>query len=317
MTVQYRPASALCTAALTLFAVIGTSSTAMAGVCVVINEARDTLNAQDRRAARITLENTLETHGIKPIGEPCETTYTLAHTKLGEEITIRMSVGEDIRNMRARGIEDLPSAYDQMVASIKNGTPLADNIGRRNVTNKQTNRKKQELESQLYLALGGVFSELNEEAAPLFRMGYRFETDSAGFGISTSLSPFPKTGGGGFGVDFEGLYFFDGQAGSSLYVGSALGYQGYSYGEPAFNTIDSEVSDTSEWAGAGFAFRPMVGWEFFRATSGRLFIQAEANLPTYMLERGNEESWNASFMVTIGGGFDVDPSIFVLAALID
>jgi hypothetical protein len=221
----------------------------------------------------------------------------LSHTKLGEEVTVRMSVGDEIRNLRARGIEDLPSAYDQMVASIKNGTPLADNIGRQNVLNKQTDRNKQELESLLYLALGGVFSELNEEAAPQFRFGYRFETDSAAFGISGSLAPFPTTGGGGAGFDFEGLYFFDGQGASSIYVGSALGYQGYAYGEPAFTDLDSTVgNDDTMWSGAGFAVRPMVGWEFFRATKGRLFVQAEANLPTYMMERGSEEKWNPSFM---------------------
>lgn len=300
-----------------LTAALLTSTSALAGICVTINKDRDTLSPEDQRAARITLENTLENQGIKPIGEPCETTYTLSHTKLGEEVTIRLAVGEETRTLRARGLEDLPSAYEQMVASIKNGTPLADNIGRQNVTNKQTNRNKQELESQLYIALGGVMSELNQEAAPLFRFGYRFETDSAGFGLSGSLSPFPKTGGGGAGLDFEGLYFFDGQAGSSLYTGASIGYQGYSYGEPAFDdVVESTVTDTTEWAGAGFAVRPMVGWEFFRATSGRLFIQAEANLPTYMLEQGGQEKWNPSFMFTVGGSFDVDPAVFVFGALV-
>ena len=303
---------------LALVGIVATSSNALAGVCVKINVDRDTLSADDRRAARITLENTLENHGIMPIGEPCESTYVLSHTKLGEEVTVRMSVGSELRTLRARGIEDLPSAYDQMVASIKNGTPLADNIGRRNVLNKQTNRNKQELESVLYLGLGGVFSELNEEAAPMMRMGYRFETDSAGFGIVGSLTPFPTTGGGGAGLDFEGLYFFDGEAASSLYVGGALGYQGYSYGEPSFDDLDSTVNQgDGNWSGAGFAVRPIVGWEFFRATSGRLFVQAEANLPTYHMSRGAEEKWNASFMVTVGGGFDVDPAVFVLGSLLN
>ena len=144
MNVRYLPLPTLLAAMLTLLGVLAASSPALAGTCVTIHEDRDTLTAQDRRAARITLENTLENHGIKPIGEPCETTYVLSHTKLGEEVTVRMSVGDETRTLRARGIEDLPSAYDQMVASIKNGTPLADNIGRKNVLNKQTNRNKQE-----------------------------------------------------------------------------------------------------------------------------------------------------------------------------
>ena len=318
MTVQNKFRAIPVVTALAVVATLALSAPVHAGVCVTINVDRDTLSPEDQRAARITLENTLESHGIMPIGEPCDTTYVLSHTKLGEEVTIRMAVGDALRTLRARGIEDLPSAYDQMVASIKNGTPLADNIGRRNVLNKQTNRNKQELESMLYLALGGVFSELNEEAAPMLRFGYRFETDSGGFGINGHLTPFPTTGGGGTGVDFEGLYFLDGEAGSSLYLGGALGYQGYSYGDPVFDAVDSTVGENgSTWSGAGFAARPIIGWEFFRATAGRLFIQAEANLPMYQMERGGEEKWNPSLMVTIGGGFDVDPAVFVLGALLN
>ena len=53
--------------ALAVVATLALSAPVHAGV-VTINVDRDTLSPEDQRAARITLENTLESHGIMPIG---------------------------------------------------------------------------------------------------------------------------------------------------------------------------------------------------------------------------------------------------------
>ena len=99
-----------------------------------------------------------------------------------------------------------------------------------------------------------------------------------------------------------GVYFLDPIANSSSFIGGSIG----------LSTIRCVKGDTL-YSGGGLHARVVAGYEFFRASTMRLIVQADATLPFYDLE-SDEEDVNGNpiendtmyapvFGLSVGGGF--------------
>ena len=73
---------------LALLLLVTLAHSAAAGVCVTLDEQRDTLSPEDRRAAMITFGQALAKAGAQVTVGDCTTTYSLYNVKLGDAITV-------------------------------------------------------------------------------------------------------------------------------------------------------------------------------------------------------------------------------------
>jgi hypothetical protein len=286
--------------ALLAFAVASTlsASRAAADACVQIDADRDTLSDQERNASRSLLIQALEQNGEKVSRKNgCTATYTAYAVKLGNSITATVVGPQGTRTMTVRAVEDLPNVYDQIVRSLQSGQPLSTSgtaMSRDNVTANQAAPRRAEADSLYYVKLGyGSTIGGGAASGPAFGGGYRYELDQLGIDISffnmqvsttetvdsygSSISEVSLTGSW---AKLMGLWFMDPKANSSLYFGSG---------------IQGELS---------------AGYELLRASSIRIFAQADLTLPFYKTTLDYTTSTSAAdsrytptVMVTLGMGY--------------
>jgi hypothetical protein len=262
-------------------------------VCVTVDEAHDTFSPQDRTAAVLLLAKQFELAGRTVVPEGCSTAYTVSHVRLGNTIMVTLAGPDGHREGTALGLDDLPALYSQMVRSIVTGRPMTgfNVIDRTNVTASQASPKRVQSNSFGYarLGYGAVFGD-HTYAGPAFGFGYRAELDSFGIDVSffnfqtkasssnsssysnyngyTYATASPSTGSfAGSLLRLEGLHFISPTANTTAYVGGGLSYGGTTFG--------------SYWHGSGLQGELTVGYELPRASTLRVFVQAEAVLPFY------------------------------------
>ena len=158
---------------------------ASASPCIEVDQTKDTLTAQEQKAAINTFEAVLSSQGVSL--DDC-VPFVLAHSRLGDVITVQVSRGGDIRTLRAETLSDLPAAYDQIVISFMSGEPLTKSVRRNNVLQAQSKREKEAVDSLFFLGFSGTGSSLSEEVMPGFHLLTRFETDAHAFGFGLDLS---------------------------------------------------------------------------------------------------------------------------------
>lgn len=296
-------------ALLTLTLLMGLAAPAGAQVCVVVETDKDNLSLPDRAAAQAVLEDFLASQGLAVGPSPCDQPYRVHHLRLGESITVVMRAGDQIRQKRVSRLAEVPAAYDQMVRSLRSGVPIdtaSAAVTRGNVTDDQQAPKRVEADAMWHLALGpGTI--LGGEAAvhPRFALGYRYELDSVG--IDASMGFLLPTDEGdqesdGFTaslIRLMGIYFLSPTTNSTLYLGG-----GMSWGTST--VIDA---DQREFTDSGIQVELAVGYEFLRASTIRMFVQAEATLPMYSTQRtdapfggavSDETRYTPSFALVFG-----------------
>ena len=276
----------LMTAALSLGLVVGP---ARADVCVTIDEARDTLSAQDRAAALLLLARQFELAGEKVVPPGCTTPYVVSHVLLGSTVTITLSGPKGQRDATARGLDDVPAVYSQMVRSLLRGQPMDGPgiVDRTNVSSTQAAAPNRvHSDSLLYarLGYGGVFGDRTYTGPSVGMLGYRRERDSFGIDVSFfnfqykssdrsyAYAPGGSSGSTGSWLKLEFLHFMSPRASSSPYIGSGL----------SWNTANLDNGSRS-WSGSGLQGELTAGYEMGRASSIRVFFQADAGLPFYKL----------------------------------
>jgi hypothetical protein len=269
-----------------------------AQVCVRIDELQDTLTQNDRRAAVLLLNRQFALAGEQVVAD-CSTPYQLAHIKLGDSITVTLSGPKGERQGTALGLDDLPALYNQMVRSLLTGRPLTGLavVDRTNVTAAQATAQRVHSDSFTYarLGYGGIFAG-HTYGTPSFGFGYRAELDkvaldvsflnlqvgqSEGYGSSASA-------GGASLVKLSGLYLLNRHANSAPYLGGGLSW-GRTYingGYPAEVTGIGTGPGTVYYyntggRGSGLQGELTAGYEVGRATTIRMFVQADAILPFY------------------------------------
>jgi hypothetical protein len=306
---------ALATPSASLAATAGGSQTE---VCVTINEAHDTLPPQDRVAALLLVTRQFELAGERVVSEECSTPYTVGHVRLGSTITVTLSGPGGFREGTALGLDDLPALYSQMVRSMVTGQPMTalGVVDRTNVTTSQASARRVHSDSLWYARLG-YGSVLGDHAygTPALGFGYRAELDSftidvsfLNFQIRTSNDASSDASAGSL-LKLSGLYFLNPQANLTGYLGGGLSYGHSSFGGWNYSTTGNY---TTAWDGGGLQGEVTVGYELARATSLRLFVQADAVLPFYEVTsetfsrsgsvRTTDRRYAPSLVVSIGLG---------------
>jgi len=262
---------------------------ANAEVCVTIDETRDTFSARDRAAALLLLTRQFELAGERVVPPGCPTPYVVSHVQLGTVIAITLSGPNGQRDATARGMEDVPAVYSQMVRSLLRGQPMDAQgiVDRTNVSTTQAAAPNRvHSDSLLYarLGYGGIFGDRTYAGPSVGMIGYRRELDAFGIDVSFfnfqykssdrsyGYAPEGSAGTTGSWLKLEFLHFGAPLADRSPYVGAGL----------SWSTANLDNESTS-WNGSGLQGEITAGYELGRASTIRVFIQADASLPFYKL----------------------------------
>jgi hypothetical protein len=266
---------------------------AQAGICVKVDEERDNLGADIRKAATSLLSNALEEEG-EVLGEPCSETFTVSHVQLGSSITVRLSNDSDARSMTASSLEELPRVYSQLLGSMLHDVPLEEGVNRSNVTRDQAEPVRVASEYKVTLRFGVTGSFVGSTLAPTVGFGMRTELDrwaieaaGSGFLNETKNGMF-----GGLNAHLNGLRFKDPKANHTPYLGAGVGYGGQSL---SVGNNDDE--------GHGFEGHIFGGYEFLRASTIRMFGQVDVVLPAYTLH----DRWAPLVGMSFAIGYDPPP----------
>jgi hypothetical protein len=266
--------------------------TASAGVCVEVDASRDTLSEQDRNATRFFLAQAIQQQGVQVVQQNCAGTFVVYHVRLGNSITIFMQAPQGYRQATARALEEVPPVYSQMVRSLLTGQPMNtinDTVDRTNATSAQQAPNRVEADSLWYARLGyGGAIGPSFSNGPAFGFGYRYELDSLGIDFSflnlmvasDSSSTGGSAGATGSWVKLMALYFLNPTANRSSYLGGGVGWGGTAVAH-ANNNAGAIGSNVGEYTGSGLQAELSLGYELLRASTIRMFIQADATLPFY------------------------------------
>ena len=283
---------------------------ASAEVCVKVDEARDSLTPAERTAAVSLLENAFRKAGETIGGPDCADAYTVSNIRLGQSITSTVSGSKGTKSLQVSKIEELGAAFDQMANSLVTGATLGDTAGstmtRDNVTARQAIPNRVENDSLVYANVGpGYIMGVDADEVPItIGGGYRFELDAFALDLGGQMvfATGEDSGGASLLANVGGVYFLDPIANSSSFIGGSLG----------LSTIGTSEGDKM-YSGGGLHARVVAGYEFFRASTMRLIVQADVTLPFYDLE-SDEEDINGNavesdtkyapvFGLSVGGGF--------------
>ena len=219
----------------------------------------------------------------------CSTPYTLAHVRLGNTITVTLSGPQGLREATALSLDDLPALYNQMVRAMVTGQPMTAMgvVDRTNVTSSQATGRRVHSDSLWYarLGYGSLFGD-RAYGTPALGFGYRAELDSFGIDVAFLNFQFPTSNDAsdsalaGSLLKLSGLYFLNPQASRTAYFGGGLSYGHATFGNWDYRAIGNY---RTEWDGSGLQGELTVGYELARATSLRLFVQADAVLPFYQV----------------------------------
>jgi hypothetical protein len=279
----------------------------LAQTCVVVDAAKDNLSEADRSGAKTLLEETLRENHETVQEPPCNTTFTVFHVQFGKSINVVMSKGDTTQKARAGTLEEVPQVYSQLVRALLSGQSV-DTAGtamdRTNVTKSQAAPRRALADSLWYVRLGpgAVAGGARDKVGPSFGAGYRYELDRLGIDISFNFLYVQKdsdddstdTNVSGSWARLMGLFFLDPTANGSPYLGGGISWGG--------STL---FKNGDRYSGSGLQGEVALGYEFLRASTIRMFAQAEGTLPFYQAESDTtgKERYTPSFVLSFGLGW--------------
>jgi hypothetical protein len=193
-----------------------------------------------------------------------------------------------------------------MVRSLISGRPMNTSNGtvdRSNVTSAQQAPNRVEADSLWYLRIGyGLALGPTTGHGVAFGFGYRYELDELGIELSflnlmignNNNSSGSATVTGDW-AKIMGLYFLSPTAGQSLYLGAGLSW---GMAAAAGNATGTGSTSFQTYTGSGLQGELSVGYEFLRASTIRMFLQADATLPFYTVHRN---TYDSTLLATVGG----------------
>lgn len=255
------------------------------GICVEIDPARDTLTPAEQSAVRGLVLQAFanEKQVVNSSGTACIETYAVSNIKLGNTINVTITGPRGQRTGRSTSLDDLPNVYSQMVRSLITGAPMETGGGttdRTNVTKEQSAPRRVAADSLKYVTLGygGVIAG-RFAYGPAFGFGYRKELDRIGLDISGAniLLANDNREGKSYGfsmslIQLLGLYYQDPIKDGSMYYGAGLSY--------GFISASDDDGDNA-YVGSGLQGHAIAGYEAFRSSTIRGFIQLNVTLPFY------------------------------------
>jgi len=270
---------------------------ASAGVCAVLDESRDTLAPEDRRAAQISFAQALAKAGVQVVAEGCEQTYSFYNVKLGATISVYVVGPQGTREGRATKIDELPLVYEQLASSLVSGRPMGsvDNVDRTNATADQMAPRRVSADGLKYVRLGyGAVTGKTTDLGTAFGFGYRYELDQLAIDVSMNFvwasgdqngTSGTTTRGGVNGelIGIGAVLYQEPLANSTLYYGGRVGY--------GLNDFFDTSTDTN-YSGSGLQVTGTLGYEMLRASTIRLFFELDATAPLYT---SNGTMYDSSF----------------------
>lgn len=266
----------------------GLAGTASAQLCLAVDEAHDTLAKEERAAALLLLGQQFELAGERVVPQPCPSSVTVSHIRLGSTIVVTMSGPMGSRQATALGLDDLPAVYSQMARSLVTGRPLGSLalVDRTNVSaSQELAPRRVHTEGTWYARLGyaNLFGP-SSRSGGTFGFGYRAEFERLGLDLSF-LNFQIDDGDGYYGGDasattllkLQGLFFTNPVASRSAYFGGGL-----SYGRESFSKANDQGFPVYG-RGGGLQGNLTAGYEIARITSARVFVQVDATLPFYQV----------------------------------
>ncbi len=305
-----RPWSAIALAAIALsFA----APSARAGSCVRIDTARDTLNPEEQKAAALLFEAALAGEGRALDSVTCSEEWVLSHVRLGNSITVVVASPHGRRSDHVSAIEELPAQYSQSIRALLTrrnpNNELAGVVDRTNVTSAQVELKRVHSESIFFVRLGyGYASGPGNGGGPVLGLGWRKELNRVALDLTLVNLLVPSSGNGYASDELGGGTFTPVTLGVNYYfrpLSNGTPYAGLGVGLTVW------AADTDD--GKGLDVRLSLGYELFRASTVRLFVQADGILATYEVTRrpwepagrtSPEERFRpATLAVSLGIGF--------------
>ena len=310
---------------LALFCLFSLARAAHADVCVTLDESRDTLSPDDRRAAAISFGQALAKAGVQVTNTNCTTTYTFYNVKLGETITVYAIGPNGTRQGRATKIDELPLVYEQLTKSLVTNTPMGDigNVDRTNATIDQMAPRRVSADGLKYVRLGyGAVTGRDSTLGTAFGFGYRYELDQLAIDLSflnlvvatedvmnPSGGTTTKGGVNGEWIRIGAIRYQDPLANNSLFFGGGVGY--------GTNSV-YDSSNGANYEGSGLEVSGVVGYEMLRASTIRLFVELDATAPMYTssydfgLNGNTTKRWVPVVALTIGAGLGHSNTVTVV-----
>lgn len=308
-TAEFRMKSLISSGVVSL--VLLASASASAAVCVQVDEARDNLDPAERTAVKTMVEESLRGQNQSVSDTNCDTTYKIYSLRLGNSVTANISGPNGSKSQKASSIEELPETYDQLTRSLLNGetgSTATAGVNRHNVTKQQAVQRRIVADNLWFLRLGyGAVAGGDFASGPAFGLGYRYELDQLGIEIST-LNIVAATDGSsddGLGVSASwirlgGLYFFNPVANHSAYLNVGL-----SWGTSASRS--QYQGESYIYSGSGIQGEIGGGYEFLRASTIRMFVEANAVLPFYTSSIDwsivDDSIYTPTFTISLGVGY--------------
>ena len=240
---------------------LASAGTALADVCVTIDQAHDSLSPPEQAAAILLVTREFEQAGERVVTAPCAVAYSLSHAQLGNIVVVNIVGPGGSKDATARGLDDLPAVYSQMVRSIVTGRPMTglSVVDRTNVTETQALTRRVHSDSLWYARIGyaGLFGD-RAYGTPALGFGYRAELDSLAIDVSflnfqlSSTTDYAASSWGSAAswLKLSGLYFLNPQANRTGYFGGGVSYGRSSFGA-GYDYYYRPDRYTTRWEGNG------------------------------------------------------------------
>jgi hypothetical protein len=298
---------------------VGLASAARAEVCITIDESRDTFAPRDRSGALVLLTTQFEREGERVVAAGCADAFVLVHSQLGNLTIVTVSGRGKSWQATAQTTEDVPAIYSQIARSIVTGRSMTglSVVDRTNVTSAQAEARRVHSDSIWYgrLGYGGVFAG-DTYGTPSLGFGYRAELDTFAIDLAFLNLQLPSPGGYASPRAFtttwlklSGLRFVNPHANRSAYFGGGLSY-GHTNVTRGGTYSPASTYRTSA-SGNGLQGELTAGYELARATSLRMFVQADVVLPFYQVTSetysmngpiSSESQYAPSLVLSVGIG---------------
>jgi hypothetical protein len=275
-------------ALLALTCITGAAGAASAQTCIRIDEQHDTLQPDERTAARLMVGKQFALAGHKVADENCAATYLISHIRLGTTISVTLTGPAGTREATALGLDDLPAVYSQMVKSLTTGQPMGLAVVDRSNVSATQDLPPRRVRAEGYwyarVGFGSLFSDTTQNGAS-FGFGYRAGFDRLALDVSFLNAQLSNDAGyyGSSGsvwslIKLQGLMFTHPNANRSAYFGGGLSYS------RAAVRAGSEGGYPRTGYGSGLQGDLTAGYEITRARSTRVFVQTDIGLPFYHVQ---------------------------------
>ena len=275
--------------------------------------------------------------GYEAVQDKCDERIRVELYPLAEGWTAFARYSANGREERADQLfaHEISQFAERAVHALLRDVPISDTIMRDNVLKSDSMKSVQRIKGTNHFVIGlgtqlrgGQFYTANsslpegkEEKLRLFTpmtisTGYRGKFENWGIeamlqgGIGTSHTAANANQQGGH-IDFEGnlglmlhfLHYLNPRGITSFYLGAGADFELL-----FFSTIkqvsDRGSDDRSMLLGGGLDVDLIFGWEFMRASAVQFFLQAELNLPAYVIDNednyGKIHTWFPTASVKLG-----------------